>query len=85
MPDYKVYYISWWDHCSHTTTEWRDIEEAEELEPVLCHTVGYLLHETDDSIVLGQTIHSVEDFNDKYSGDQMIIKKLIKEQKEIKL
>ena len=82
--NYKLNYISWMDHCSHTESHWRSVTEAAELGPITCHTVGYILHEDDDCVVLGQTIHSHDELDDKYAGDMCILKPLIKTRKELK-
>lgn len=85
MKDYPMMYITWWDHVGHTESHWRGIEEARELKPILVHTTGFVLHETKDAIVLGQSLHCHEEFNDTYANDICIVKKLINSKRELKI
>lgn len=83
--NYKLVQVDWLDHCSHTITQWREVPEIKELKPVLCHTVGYVLHETDEFITVGQTLSISEDLEDTTTGDMLILKACIKHIKEINL
>lgn len=83
----KAYYIEWYDHGAHTTQEWRD-EKEYHLKPVLVRSMGFVISETSEYIVLGMTWHHTaedDDFEEenKFSGDMCIIKNCIKEMREL--
>ena len=85
---FKLNHIIWYDHCSHETSQWRDIDEATELKPILVASVGYVIHEDSDVVVLGQSLMippEEDDFDDKYAGDICILKILIQDRREIEL
>lgn len=65
----KIVYVQWVDHCSHTEP-WTKIEESRRLEPVVVHSVGYVLHETKDRIILASSYNT----EDQVSGDTLILK-----------
>lgn len=81
----KYVEIKWSDHASFTTSEWRDDEEYEELEPQKIITVGQLLKETDEYyiIILCHNPQSEIGIN-KYTGDIMILKSCVTSYKELK-
>ncbi len=86
----KLLYIRWLDHCSFEEAHWRKEEEYDELNPATCHTIGWVLKETDKHIIVIQTIHldpEDDDFEEteKFNGDMCIIKGCIEEMKEVKL
>ena len=43
----KLQLILWTDHWSDDATEWKDVEEemAKPVEPLVCHSVGWVLRE----------------------------------------
>lgn len=55
----KTCYVEWTDHDSLGAGPWMTKEEALEHanEPVMhCHSVGWLLHETDEMVCLVSTV-----------------------------
>lgn len=81
----KLVKIEWLDHVSFTEQIWRDDEEYEDLEPITVISVGQVLKETEDYIVLILCFHKGNDgYKNKYSGDIMILKKCIKSIKELR-
>jgi len=73
MTERKIVEVEWFD--AQTSTQSLFIEEIkEELKPLHSHSVGYLIHETDDYIVLGFL-----DFgNDLIKHHQLIPRPMIK-------
>jgi len=43
----KLQLIVWQDHWSDDATEWKDVEEEQSkpVEPLVCHSVGWVLRE----------------------------------------
>ena len=53
---YQLEYIKWLDHTAWDKAEWNDIEALEELEPVSVYSVGWVIKETEDYIIIVSTI-----------------------------
>jgi hypothetical protein len=81
----KLVYVKWVDHCSFTIQQWRTEEEYEELIPPVCETVGWVLKEDDEMMIVIQTRQIHEDLDDQFCGEMCIIKDNIKTIKELKL
>lgn len=81
----KLVYVTWLDHCSFTNSMWRVKEEYDALSPPLCQTVGWVLKEDDDMMVVVQTFQEHDDFDDQFCGEMCILKTNIKTLKELKL
>jgi len=58
MSDLKKVLVTWVDSAG--TAHWDDIKEAEELEPVICETIGFLVKETKDYITVVQSYANQE-------------------------
>lgn len=82
--NYPLEYIRWLDHVSFHESMWRTLPEVHSLEPFICHSVGYVIKETDEYIVLAQTIAPQEELEDQWVGEMLIAKPLIKERKKLK-
>ena len=64
---------------------WRTADEYEVLSPPLCQTVGWVLKEDDDMMIVVQTFQEHEDLDDQFCGEMCILKANIKILKELKL
>lgn len=81
-------FVEWWDHCSFTDSTWREEWEYDDVGPMRCQTVGWVIKESDDHIILVQTRsepNDLENDSEKYSGDMCILKNNITMLKELKL
>lgn len=81
----KLVYVEWVDHCSFTVAQWRTKEEYNVLEPPLCKTVGWILKEDKDMMIVVQTHQEHEELDDQFVGEMCILKGCIKFMKEIKV
>lgn len=63
--------VRWKDAAGHVDNVWRPIEEARELEPAPIVTVGMLVKEEPDYIVL---VNSYDARNEVVHGDMVILK-----------
>ena len=70
----KIIEVEWLDAQSGFSTP-VDIEEAKEVEPILTHSVGYLLHEDKEKIMLGFMMF---DNKDCFKHWQLIPKGMVK-------
>jgi hypothetical protein len=75
--DIPLVYIRWADSAGMSESHWRSLDQIPEIE--ICHTVGFLIKETEDSVVVLSTI-SEAGF---YTGDIAIYKGCILEREEI--
>lgn len=73
--------VTWRDHSSFPDQNWRDVDEIDEhfMEGVLCHTVGFLVKETEKSVVIVLTMGE----NGQFSGVFNILKGTIEEIKNL--
>jgi hypothetical protein len=75
----KLLYVEWADHWSGKDSAWYFIEDLE-LEPLICRSVGWLVAETKDVLVLSATL----DPNGKTGQRMNILKSCIKKRRIIK-
>lgn len=53
----ELWYIEWLDHSVHADEgTWFEVEHSGNLEPVLVHSVGWLITELHNSVVLVSTM-----------------------------
>lgn len=82
----QLEYIEWYDHSSYTNSRWRKRREfAEQKEPMLCASVGWLVSENGQMVILaGNCGHPefTQDDDTSFSGDMTIIKKCIRFRKK---
>lgn len=81
----KIIYIEWYDHCGYTTTQWRFAREYEDLEPSLCHSIGFVIKETKDYYILAANASDMLNpgVQTGFSGDMLILKDTIKRKKDL--
>lgn len=76
-------YIEWFDSLG-CSLNWETIEENLELNPIICKTLGFLIKESEEYILV--IPHLVELEHQKQGcGDMIIYKKQIKKIQEITL
>lgn len=63
-------FVEWRD--SSGTGGWQSLKTLEEYEPDLCHTVGFVLRETDDFVTLIQSYTNRKQ-GEENSGDNVIV------------
>ena len=79
----KPVYIEWFDSLG-CSPNWEFIEDDLDLEPIICKTLGFLMKESKEYIII--IPHLVEVEHQKQGcGDMMIYKKQIKKIQEITL
>ena len=76
FPELQLEYIKWLDHTAWETAIWNDIDELEELEPVIVHSVGWVIKETPEYIIIVSTIQPE---NDIVHSEFLILKGAITE------
>ncbi len=74
--------IEWLDHSSFSLNHWRDLAELQDLAPKPCTTIGFIVHETKDHLVVAGTANPEQD---RYNGEMCIVKKCIVKRKKLKL
>ena len=77
----KLVYIEWLDHCSFGSGCWNTKESCENMEPILAKTIGWLVKETDEHLVVVSTTLS----DNYYGGDSLILKSCIKKRKNVRI
>jgi hypothetical protein len=50
----KIVRVAWLDHCEDGAT-WQTYEDAKQAQPVTCHTVGHLVHQDAERVVVTST------------------------------
>lgn len=88
MINRKLMFVEWLDHVSFTEAHWREEWEYDDMGPIKCQSVGWIIKEDEHCIVLVQTRNQpidLENDSEKYSGDICILKSAILMQKELKL
>jgi len=70
---FKPEWIEWYDHCSLDSNGWRDMSEWDQLGPLRIVSIGFVIREDSDVIVL--VPHYGE--NDKGCGDMCILKSAV--------
>lgn len=71
--------IHWLDHCSYSDQGWYHPETYNDLKPTVIKTVGYLLKETDDYVLVGLSVGKQR----QVSGVFCIIKKCIVKRRKL--
>jgi len=69
-PEYTPEWIEWYDHSSYSENAWRTHEEFEALGPIRVVSLGFVITENDQSLVI--VPHYGE--NDKGGGEMCILK-----------
>ena len=78
------YVIEWIDPVSnYGRGPWRQLAEVKNTKPAMVRSLGYIIVETDDLIVLASHIATHED-DEEVGGDVSIPKASIKKQRELK-
>ena len=84
-----VTFVEWLDHCSVSSTHWVSMQEIMDLTPVVAHTVGWVVKETDEYLVIVATLQHVEDGTDANDqdadGELLILKSCIKRREKLNL
>lgn len=71
----KVVRVTWLDHREDHVA-WQTYDEACKATPAVCHTVGYLVHEDDDRIVLTSTW--LEDDDETVGGTLTLVQAAVR-------
>jgi len=72
----KLVKIVWLDHCSYSTAQWRELDRISTLEPVKVNSLGYVVKETKDMIIIASHVYHDDDDHGG-QGEMCIIKKCI--------
>ena len=72
--------IEWLDHCTFTDSKWRSPEEINSLTPVKVVTLGFVVSETKDALLVVGTAAD----NEALANEFLILKKAIARRKKIK-
>ena len=82
MVTYPLVKVVWLDHCGYTQSVWRSTSFVkEDLAPFEVETIGFMLKETDDFIILASTI-SPDPEDEKSQMEMCILKSCIKSRKD---
>lgn len=81
--NYKIYEVIWFDAQTHSGYA-EDIGELDEWNPCLSKSVGYLLHEDKEKIILGFMIFQDNEGLNLVKHCQMIPKGMIKNKRLLK-
>lgn len=73
----EVTYVQWIDSASYATP-WSSPQDIAELEPIVIHTVGFVVNETDEFITL---VNSLAD--DAAGGDVTIPKVAVRQRRPV--
>lgn len=90
MINRELVYVEWLDHVSFTTSTWRSEDEFDDLSPIRCETVGWIIKETDDFIIVIGTRNEPTnkdidtEHEENYLGDILILKSAITKRERIK-
>lgn len=77
----KAYYVKWIDASSYSRScEWSSAADLMKLKPLMCHSVGFLMKDEPDHILLVSHVHE-----DEGSGEQTIPRENIREMVEISM
>ena len=84
-----VEFFEWLDHCSTPNRHWVSMEDVLGLSPVIVHTVGWVVKETDDYLIVVATMQQVDEGADASSQDvhceMLIVKSCIKRREKLNL
>ena len=72
--------IEWLDHCSLDGGHWQTVESAETLTPVIVQSIGWLLKETKETIVL---VPHLSQGQGQVFGEVCILKRVIIKRKSL--
>lgn len=75
--NYKIIEVEWFDAQTHSGYA-EDIEKLSEWNPCLTKSIGYLLHEDKEKIILGFMIFQDEKETNSVKHLQMIPKRMIR-------
>jgi hypothetical protein len=78
----KLVIVEWQD-SRQPSSSWQWADEAENPEPVLCLTVGWLLRETEDALLVVQSLGDVSGGRMQFGGGTEIARRQIIQLKEI--
>jgi hypothetical protein len=76
----KLEYIKWMDHSGFSESRWRAIEEVQDLNPIMMHTVGWVIYEDKDKLVTVSTMHDDEE---TVHSEFCIVKKAIVHRRQL--
>lgn len=82
MTAYPLLYVEWID-ASTTGAAWSDVSDLKDVAPAYCRSVGWLIAEGPEHIVLAASIG--DDEEDAVGNDISILKVTIKKRKRLKL
>jgi hypothetical protein len=77
----KAVYIEWLDHAS-SEMQWNNEETRTLRSPFLVRTMGFILEETDEHIILAMS-HTGEE--ETFFGEVLVLKSCIKKRKALKI
>lgn len=78
---HELYYVEWLDHCSDIMN-W-DWKPGEDMEPCLIKTVGHVVKDHEDYVVLGMSLDRKKSGSLVVSGQMSILKVCIKKRKKL--
>jgi len=76
----KRVFIEWSGPCAQADGPWMDIEEATKIKPLEARSIGFLIKETDEYLVLAASLHAT---NARAAGVMCIPKKNILNREEM--
>lgn len=77
----KLEHIQWLDHCSENADEWTPLARVQRIEPSMIDTVGYVIEEVDNHIVVAQSISD----DDMVLGNVCILKSDIVQRRPLRV
>lgn len=83
MEKYKIVEVEWFDAQTHSGYA-EDIGELSKWDPITSYSVGYLLHEDKEKIILGFLLFLGENVSNQVKHCQMIPKGMIRKIRRIK-
>jgi len=75
----KLLFVEWLDAASESEPGWKALESIDP-NPVVCWSVGWLLHENTDAITIASSVNA-----EHFDGDVTIPKSWIRRQVELKM
>lgn len=84
MTKHQLEVIEWYDHWGRTSGGWTNVKELEAPKPAIMKTVGWLVQETKDCIVLAPDLDTgTNDGIIKSYSEQCILKCAVKSRKKL--
>ncbi len=80
----KLIYVEWLDHVTHDGGGWINVKKVKKGSLAACHTVGWIVEETDEALKLVSS-YIGENIDDDIGGDVTIVKAAITKRKLLKL